>query len=81
MLTGALFPFPTFIISCAFAIGRILHQVGYSSGYGAHGVGFMVTTLATVTMEGLCALVALAGCGLVDVGSAYTSPPLSEGSS
>ena len=36
-----------------------MHQVGYSGGYGKHGVGFMVSTLSSITLEGLCLIVAL----------------------
>jgi len=65
MLAGSVFPFPVFLCSCTFALGRVLHQVGYTSGYGGHGAGFMVSTLATLTIEGLVILVALAGFGLL----------------
>jgi hypothetical protein len=67
VLSGSVFPFPTFVCTCVFGVGRILHQVGYSSGYGNHGLGFMFAMLATLTMEGMCILVALAGLGLLPV--------------
>ena len=49
VLSGSVFPFPTFVCTCVFGVGRILHQVGYSSGYGNHGLGFMFAMLATLT--------------------------------
>ena len=45
--------------------GRVMHQVGYSGAYGKHGLGFLVSMLATLTMEGMALLVFLAGSGLV----------------
>ena len=62
---GQIFPFPVFVCVCVFAAGRSLHQIGYTSGYGGHGAGFAISTLATVTIEGLCTLVALKGFGLL----------------
>jgi hypothetical protein len=67
MLSGSVFPFPTFVCTCLFGAGRIMHQVGYSSGYGKHGMGFALAMLAALTMEGLCILVALAGLGVIAV--------------
>mmetsp|Transcript_34641 Transcript_34641/g.64159 ORF Transcript_34641/g.64159 Transcript_34641/m.64159 type:complete len:206 (-) Transcript_34641:83-700(-) len=58
-LTGVVFPFPVFVLVCMFAVGRVLHQVGYTTGYGGHGFGFMITMLADNTMQGLALIVAL----------------------
>ncbi|OQS06916.1 hypothetical protein THRCLA_20259 [Thraustotheca clavata] len=58
-LASTVFPFPVFLLTCMFGIGRIMHQVGYSSGYGGHGTGFALTLVAQVTLEGLLALVFL----------------------
>lgn len=66
-MTGSVFPFPTFVCACAFSVGRVMHQVGYSSGYGKHGLGFMVSTLATAALEGMAVLVVLAGVGVLAV--------------
>lgn len=66
-LAGSVFPFPTFVCACAFAAGRVMHQVGYSGGYGKHGGGFMIAMLGTLVLEGLVILVALAGFGLLAV--------------
>lgn len=67
MLAGSVFPFPTFVCACAFGVGRVMHQVGYSGGYGKHGAGFMVATVGALTLEGLILLVVFAGLGLVAV--------------
>lgn len=72
-LAGSVFPFPAYVCACFFAVGRIVHQVGYTSGYGGHGLGFMISTLSQITLEGLVALVALGGFGLLTVGSAAPS--------
>ena len=45
-------------------IGRIVHQVGYSSGYGSHGAGFAIAALASGVLEGLLFLTAASGFGL-----------------
>jgi hypothetical protein len=42
--------------------------VGYTTGYGGHGAGFMVSNLiASNAVEGLCLLVALKGLGVAIV--------------
>lgn len=81
VLAGGVFPFPTFVLACAFGAGRVMHQVGYSSGYGKHGAGFMVSMLASITLEGLSALVLLAGLGLLPLSSelAPAAPDVLEG--
>ncbi|KAK3275399.1 hypothetical protein CYMTET_16470 [Cymbomonas tetramitiformis] len=60
VLAGFCFPFPVFVMTCTFAIGRIMHQIGYSNkGYGGHGAGFGIATLSTAGVEGLILLTAL----------------------
>ena len=76
-LAGAIFPFPTFVCVCAFCVGRVLHQTGYAGGYGGHGAGFAISTLASTTLEGLMTLVALAATPL---GAAQLGPHLDLGS-
>lgn len=78
LLAGGVFPFPTFVCACAFSVGRVMHQTGYSGGYGKHGMGFMVSTLGTVALEGLVILIALAGFGFLSVEAAATAPALEE---
>merc|ERR1712054_366192 len=53
LLVGSAFPFATFVCACFFALGRVMHQVGYSGGYGKHGLGFMVSGVSQLTLEGL----------------------------
>lgn len=53
------FPFPVFVLTCFFGLGRALHQLGYTVKYGSHGPGFMIATLSVSTLEGMCALVCL----------------------
>jgi len=58
-LCGAVFPFPTFLLTALFGFGRIMHQIGYASiGYGGHGIGFAIASLAKATMQMLCVLAA-----------------------
>lgn len=60
-LTSSIAPFPTFVLVASFALGRVLHQVGYTGGYGKHAPGFMISTLATQTIDGIVFLVAIRG--------------------
>jgi len=69
-LAGSVFPLPTLACACAFGLGRLVHQVGYSGGYGKHGLGFMISMLSSITLEGLCLVVALAGMGYLTVAAA-----------
>lgn len=49
---GYVFPLPTFICTLLFATGRVLHQVGYTKGYGSHALGFaMAQVLGGITLE------------------------------
>ena len=56
---GIVYPFPIFILICAFCAGRIIHQIGYTSKYGAHGAGFALSMLACAVVEGLCLVIAM----------------------
>lgn len=69
-LAASIFPLPTFVCIAIWCAGRVLHQDGYSTGYGKHGVGFMLSTLATVTIEGMCCLVVAAAAGFLPVAEA-----------
>ena len=31
-MCGQVFPFPTFVLVCVFCLGRIMHQIGYTTG-------------------------------------------------
>jgi len=64
-MAGNVFPFPTFCAAVAFCVGRVMHQVGYTTGYGAHGLGFMIAAFATVAIEGMLLMVALKGFGVL----------------
>merc|ERR1719210_2365063 len=58
LLAGRVFAKPTFFCTAAFALGRVMHQIGYASvGYGAHAPGFLITTLSTAVLEGFCILI------------------------
>jgi len=61
LMCGMVFPFPTFVIACLWSLGRIAHQFGYTTGYGSHGAGFAMSTIASVTLSGLCLIVFLKG--------------------
>jgi hypothetical protein len=56
---GYVFPKQTFGIVCFFSLGRILHQKGYSKGYGNHAIGFVLSTFSVLTIEGLSLIVFL----------------------
>lgn len=56
---GWVFPRQTFGAVLLFCIGRIVHQKGYSQGYGQHALGFVLSLLSILTIEGLALLVVL----------------------
>jgi len=57
-LVGVIFPVPCFVISTVYAVGRVWHQVGYSTGgYGSHGSGFGLVMISGAVMEGFLLLV------------------------
>eukprot|EP00457_Paulinella_chromatophora_P014608 gb/GEZN01015059.1/.p1 GENE.gb/GEZN01015059.1/~~gb/GEZN01015059.1/.p1 ORF type:complete len:232 (-),score=25.56 gb/GEZN01015059.1/:187-882(-) len=59
-----IYPFPAFVLVCLYALGRVLHQVGYTKGYGSHGLGFGLSNMvAGGTLEGLVWLAILKSCG------------------
>ena len=40
-------------------MGRIMHQVGYTTKYGGHGSGFFLAMNAQTVLEGLSVIVVL----------------------
>lgn len=59
-MASTIFPFPTFVLTLLFGIGRVMHSVGYAQkGYGGHAMGFMISSFSTAIIEGLCLLVAI----------------------
>jgi uncharacterized membrane protein YecN with MAPEG domain len=65
VLAGPIFPFPAFVLTAIFTLGRILHQLGYSVGYGVHAPGFMLAMVSSVTLEMLCLFIALKSMGVI----------------
>merc|ERR1711862_479294 len=62
---GYVFPKQVFVLVSIFCLGRILHQAGYARGYGKHAIGFLLSTIATATIEGLSFLVFLKGSSII----------------
>lgn len=58
---GWLYPKQTSAVVCVFCVGRILHQRGYTTGYGGHALGFVLSMLSTSAMEGLAFIAFLKG--------------------
>ena len=64
LLAGFVYPAVTFALAVLTAIGAVWHQRGYSrGGYGKHGGGFGVRTLAGAMVEGLLLIVVFRGFG------------------
>jgi|TARA_B100000459_G_scaffold143296_1_gene104745 uncharacterized membrane protein YecN with MAPEG domain len=64
-LSGAVFPFPTFVCTVVFAVGRVLHQTAYAAiGYGPHGLGFAMSDTAKGIMMSFCLIAADKSLGL-----------------
>ena len=59
------FPFPTFVLTVIFFVGRVVYVMGYSNGgYGKHAPGFILTSIAVNTLYGLLLITAIRGmCG------------------
>jgi len=53
LLAGLNFPIAALVLMAVFCLGRVMHQVGYTTGYGSHGGGFVLALISTVTLEGL----------------------------
>jgi hypothetical protein len=64
-LAAYAFPKPAFCAMSAFCAGRFLHQLGYSKGYGSHGAGFVLSMIASTTIDGLNLFVAGKGFGFI----------------
>ena len=65
VLCGDVFPFPTFVLTVLFAIGRMLHQSAYAAiGYGAHGLGFAISDCSKMAATMLCVFAADKSLGL-----------------
>lgn len=58
---GYVFPKQTCAMVVVFCAARVLHQRGYSSGYGGQAAGFMLSMLPILTLEGLALTVFLKG--------------------
>lgn len=56
---GYVFPRPTLILTCIYAIGRVMHQQGYVKGYGKHAPGFTLVMLSEKTLVGLVLMAAV----------------------
>mmetsp|Transcript_15846 Transcript_15846/g.18238 ORF Transcript_15846/g.18238 Transcript_15846/m.18238 type:complete len:221 (-) Transcript_15846:14-676(-) len=68
VLVGDVFPKSVFVLVCIFSLGRVLHQVGYTTRYGGHAAGFLLSiVLANSMMEGFCLLIFLDGVGAVSL--------------
>ena len=48
------------MLSLVWAIGRVLHATGYTTKYGAHGLGFGLALLSCALAEGLLLVAAFA---------------------
>ena len=63
-LCGYVYPVPTFIYGCIYMVGKIAYTVGYTKGgYGKHGIGFMLESLAKFTLNGLVFVAAIKAFG------------------
>jgi uncharacterized membrane protein YecN with MAPEG domain len=62
-LVASVFPFPAFVLTALYAMGRVLHQRGEAAGYGSHGPGFGISMVVCFVLEGLCAVSACKALG------------------
>lgn len=53
-LAAYVFPKESLAVMATFCVGRIMHQIGYTTGYGSHGVGFSLSNLLSgATIDGM----------------------------
>jgi hypothetical protein len=64
-LVSQIVPFTGFVLTSVYALGRVLHQIGYASGYGVHAPGFILSTVSTEILGGLMLLTALKGLHVI----------------
>ncbi|CAK4084688.1 unnamed protein product [Aphanomyces euteiches] len=64
-LASQVFAVPVFVTVCVFGVGRILHQVGYTSGYGGHSLGYILSMAAVATIQGFLFLIGLKGLNVL----------------
>ncbi|EQC35204.1 hypothetical protein SDRG_07433 [Saprolegnia diclina VS20] len=64
-LGARVFPYEVFVTIATYGLGRVLHQVGYTWGFGGHAIGFYIATLAGNTLEALHLIIALKAWGLM----------------
>lgn len=62
-LSSFVFPKQTCVLASIYCLGRIIHQRGYSTGYGSHGAGFGLAMISGIVIDGLNLLVAAKGFG------------------
>jgi hypothetical protein len=61
-LSGFVFPIPTFVCTVIYFFGRLMYTTGYTNGgYGKHGPGFLVSSLASFALVGMVLIVAFKG--------------------
>jgi len=53
IFAGAFYPQHALALSLVWALGRVLHATGYTTKYGAHGLGFGLALLSCAVAEGL----------------------------
>lgn len=64
-MVGSVFPFPAFVCTCVWCLGRVAHQIGYTTKYGGHTQGFMLSMMAQNVIEGLAVIVTLKSFGIL----------------
>ena len=53
ILNSFVFPYPTFIVICVYALGRVLYAIGYTNkGYGGHVIGFVLDRICLNVLLG-----------------------------
>ena len=61
IMNSYIYPFPTFILICIFVIGRVIHQITYTKGYGNHFLGFGLASISTEILNSLLLVTTILG--------------------
>ena len=72
-LSGTVFPFPTFVCTVVFAVGRVLHQTAYAAIGYEPGLGFAMSDTAKGIMMSFCLSPPTSRSGMFEYGFAMAA--------
>ena len=52
--TFQIYPFPSFILTCIYCLGRVIYAIGYTAAFSARTPGFAMDRISMWSLVGLC---------------------------